>query len=135
MAYFSLFGDHFNPDEVTSKLNINPTRTAIKGDAINELHSRKETSWTLSTEYEESLDINDQLKIVVNLLKDKVDALISLQMNHKLNSKFFIVVVIEDGQAPALYFDSDFIKFAGLINAEIDIDLYANPYKSEWDEE
>ena len=34
---------------------------------------------------------------------------------------------------PALYLDSEQIKFANDINAEFDIDTYANPYNSEWD--
>lgn len=128
MAYFSLFGDRFNIDEVTAKLKVTPTRTAQKGDVINEKHRIKETSWTLGTEYEESLDVNEQLKKVWSLLRDKVNEINSIQTEHRLKSKFFVVIIIEEGLTPALYLDADFIKFAGLIHAEIDVDLYANPY-------
>ncbi|MFJ3390822.1 MULTISPECIES: hypothetical protein [unclassified Lysinibacillus] len=37
-------------------------------------------------------------------------------------------VKIEKGNTPALYLDKDIIKFASSIEAEFDVDLYANPY-------
>ncbi|MDQ0170096.1 DUF4279 domain-containing protein [Paenibacillus tundrae] len=130
-AYYSLFGDHFDPDEVTSKLAITPTSITRKGDTINAKHSHPETSWTLSTEYEESLDVNKQLNKVMNSLKDKVDEINTTQAQNQLKSKFYIVIVMEEGYTPALYFDSNFIKFADSIHAEIDVDLYANPYSAD----
>ncbi|MCG7376764.1 DUF4279 domain-containing protein [Paenibacillus sp. ACRSA] len=130
-AYYSLFGDHFDPNEVTSKLEFTPTSITRKGDIINAKHSHPETSWTLSTEYEESLDVNEQLNKVMNVLKDKVDEINTIQVQNQLKSKFFIVIVMEDGYTPALYFDSNFIKFADSIHAEIDVDLYANPYSAD----
>ncbi|MDR6723629.1 hypothetical protein J2W91_002091 [Paenibacillus amylolyticus] len=130
-AYYSLFGDHFDPTEVTSKLEITPTSITRKREIINAKHSHPETSWTLSTEYEESLDVNEQLNKVMNVLKDKVDEINTIQIQNQLKSKFFIVIVMENGYTPALYFDSYLIKFADSIHAEIDIDLYANPYSAD----
>ncbi|MEK4053024.1 DUF4279 domain-containing protein [Paenibacillus sp. FSL F4-0087] len=133
MAYFSLFGDEFDPNYVTSILKIEPTNTAYKGDIINKRHRIKETSWTLGTEYEESLDVNHQLTKIVDLLKNKVKEINSIRIEHRLFTKFFIVIRIEEGKTPALYFDSDFIEFVNMIHAEIDVDLYTNPYDEELD--
>lgn len=36
---------------------------------------------------------------------------------------------MEEGHTPALYLDKDVINFASSIEAEFDIDLYANPYE------
>ncbi|WP_128101529.1 DUF4279 domain-containing protein [Paenibacillus sp. DCT19] len=130
-AYYSLFGDYFDPDEVTSKLEITPTSVTRKGDIINVKHSHQETSWTVGTEYEESLDVNDQLIKVMNVLKEKTDEINTIQAQNQLKSKFYIVMVMEEGYTPALYFDSNFIKFADSIHAEIDVDLYANPYSAD----
>lgn len=130
-AYYSLFGDHFDPDEVSSKLEITPTSVTRKGDIINVKHRYPETSWTLGTDYEESLDVNDQLIKVMNVLKEKASQINTIQVQNQLKSKFFIVIVMENGYTPALYFDSDLIRFADSIHAEIDVDLYANPYSAD----
>lgn len=42
-----------------------------------------------------------------------------------------IVIIIEEGHTPALYLNNNAIKFASNIEAEFDIDLYANPYKDK----
>lgn len=98
MAYFCLFGDEFDPNHVTSILKIEPTNTAYKGDIINEKLRVKETSWTLGTEYEESLDVNHQLRKVVDTLRNKVKEINSIRIEHQLSTKFFIVIRIEEGE-------------------------------------
>ncbi|ETT51586.1 hypothetical protein C170_14375 [Paenibacillus sp. FSL H7-689] len=65
------------------------------------------------------------------MLRNKVKEINSIRIEHQLRIKFFIVIRIEEGKTPALYFDSDFIEFVNMIHAEIDVDLYANPYNEE----
>ncbi len=65
MVEFNIIGDTFNPDIVTQKLIINPTEIWIKGEQIKDKDLyRKHTLWSKATKYEESLDINDQLKTI-----------------------------------------------------------------------
>jgi hypothetical protein len=51
-----------------------------------------------------------------------------------LECKFFIVIKIDKGNSPALYMDKEIIKFASSIEAEFEVDLYANPYESNFNE-
>lgn len=88
MAYFSLFGDEFDPNYVTSILKIESTNTAYKGDIINKKHRIKETSWTLGTDYEESLDVNHQLTKVLDLLRNKVKEINSIRNENRLSTNF-----------------------------------------------
>ncbi|MFJ6211623.1 DUF4279 domain-containing protein [Lysinibacillus sp. NPDC092081] len=128
--YFSLFGDDFPIDDVTEKLEITPTDTYKKGDLIQNrsIFIRKETSWDLGTGYQFSLDVNDQLKQIIGMLQNKSSIINEIKEAYSLECKFFIVIKIEKGNTPALYLDKDIIKFASSIEAEIDVDLYANPY-------
>lgn len=103
MAYFSLFGDEFDPNHVTSILRTEPTNTAYKGDIINKKYRIKETSWTLGTDYEESLDVNHQLIKVVDTLRNKVEEINSIRIEHQLSTKFFIVIRIEEGNSCSLF--------------------------------
>ncbi|MCY9549980.1 DUF4279 domain-containing protein [Lysinibacillus xylanilyticus] len=128
--YFSLFGDDFSIDDVTEKLEITPTDTYKKGDLIQNrsIFIRKETSWDLGTGYQFSLDVNDQLKQIIGMLQNKSSIINEIKEAYSLECKFFIVIKIEKGNTPALYLDKDIIKFASSIEAEIEVDLYANPY-------
>ena len=133
-AYFSLFGDDFPLDDVSLMLDTQPTETRAKGQLSRNNTIINETSWTLGTEYEESLDVSEQLNKIVKRLIHKVDTINQLQQNYNLRCKFVIVIKIEDGMTPSLFFDQRIIEIISKLKAEIDIDLYANPYRSEFED-
>lgn len=120
----------FPIDDGTEKLEVTPTDTYKKGDLIPNCSTvfRKEASWDLGTGYQFSLDVNDQLKQIVGMLQNKSSIINEIKEAYSLECKFFIVIKIEKGNTPALYLDKDIIKFASSIEAEFDVDLYANPY-------
>lgn len=134
MAYFSMVGDHFPLDEITKELAIEPTETYVKGDIIESVGDftradspkmrRIETDWTLSTGYQNSLDINGQLKPILKALKDKQKELIRLKEKYGLTYIFSVVITIENNQTPAMHLEKDIIDFASAIGAEIGFDLY-----------
>ena len=135
-VYFSLFGDDFPIDDITEKLEVTPTETYKKGDLIPNRSTirRNETSWDLGTGYQVSLDVNDQFQQIIGKLQNKASIINEIKEAYFLECKFFIVIKIEQGNTPALYLDKDIIKFASSIEAEFDVDLFANPYKSDFDE-
>lgn len=85
---------------------------------------RKHTLWSISTEYEESLDINDQLETILSVLAPKTFDLIELRNTLGVEYRFCVVINIENNQKPAMYLDTDTIEFLNKILAEIDFDLY-----------
>ncbi|MTH55343.1 DUF4279 domain-containing protein [Bacillus mangrovi] len=135
MVNFSLYGDVFPLDYVTDKLGLQPTHSYNKGDLIPNYSTalyKKETSWDLETGYEESLNTEIQLQRILKSLLNKSSSIIELKNMYSLDCKFSIVIIVEEGETPAFYLSKEFIKFASLIEAEIDIDLYANPYESNY---
>jgi hypothetical protein len=132
-----LYGDEFPIDEVTEKLKVTPTETYKKGNLIpnrSTVRYRKETSWDLGTGYQDSLDVNDQLQQIVGKLQHKSSTINEIKQAYSLECKFFIVIKIDKGNSPALYMDKEIIKFASSIEAEFEVDLYANPYESNFNE-
>ncbi|NQX63734.1 DUF4279 domain-containing protein [Paenibacillus qinlingensis] len=123
MAYFSILGDVFPLDEATRTLNIKPTSTHQKGDTVRN-HIKTETDWTLSTDFQESHDINEQLNPLLNQLESKINELQELKNNYDLSLLFMVVIQIENNEKPAMYLKSRIINFASAINAEIHFDLY-----------
>ena len=144
MVYFSLYGDEFPIDFVSETLKIAPTKAYKKGEVIVRPHNpnvistktlyRKETAWELSTSYQESYDVKEQMDEIVGPLKNKATIINQLKEKYKLECKIFIVIVMENGYSPSLYLDNEQIEFANSVKAEIDIDLYANPYQSGFDD-
>ncbi|GGF95309.1 hypothetical protein GCM10010916_10840 [Paenibacillus abyssi] len=134
MAYFSIFGDDFPLDKVTQILNIEPTRSYKKGEVIVRPKNdnviitttiyRKETDWELSTGYQESTDINDQLYLLLDTLENKVSELIRIKDEYKVSFTFMIVINIENNETPAMCLEQRFISFVHTINAGVDFDLY-----------
>ncbi len=125
MAEFAIIGENFTKQNITNQLQIEPTEFYSKGDKIkNRDLYRKETAWSLATEYEESLDINLQLNKLISILNDKKEELLKLKRTYNLFYKFFIVIKIEENETPAIYLDTTTISFANDLGIEFDFDLY-----------
>jgi hypothetical protein len=97
----------------------------LKGDNVpGKSIKRNKSCWRVSTGYQESLDVNEQLNEIMKLFQEKSDKLIELMHLYNFEIMISIVINIEDNQKPAIYFDKQSIRFICQINAEIDIDLY-----------
>ncbi|EJS69420.1 DUF4279 domain-containing protein [Bacillus wiedmannii] len=134
MAYFSASGDIFPVEAITNALRIEPTRTYKKDDVVARRDNpnlvstktlyRKETDWTLSTGYQESYDINNQLHVILKSLEGKTEQLKHLKKKYSLQFLFMVVIQVENNESPAMYLQKDIIDFASSIQAEIHFDLY-----------
>ncbi|BBH24420.1 hypothetical protein Back11_57650 [Paenibacillus baekrokdamisoli] len=124
-------------------MKLKPTHSHTKGESIqrnphsniiqNITNFRKETAWEIGSDYEESLDVDEQLNKVVNQLKGKEEKIIEICKRYNLCCMFMIVIIMNEGFTPTLSINKEMIKIANNIGAEILFDLYANPYKSELD--
>ncbi|MDW3036107.1 MULTISPECIES: DUF4279 domain-containing protein [Bacillus cereus group] len=133
MAYFSITGDIFPVEAITDALNIEPTRTYKKGDIVARRDNpnlvstktlyRKETNWALSTGYQESYDINNQLYVILKSLEEKTEPLKQLKKKYDLEFLFMVVIQIENNESPAMYLQKDILDFTSSIQAEIHFDL------------
>lgn len=105
MAYFSATGDIFPVEAITDVLSIEPTRSYKKGDVVARHDNpnivstktlyREETAWTLSTGYQESYDINNQLHVILKSLEEKTEQLKQLKKKYDLQFLFMVVIQAE----------------------------------------
>ncbi|WP_409292788.1 DUF4279 domain-containing protein [Peribacillus sp. SCS-37] len=133
-AAFILIGEDFPIDDVTERLGLKPSVSYRRGDRIpnrSSVRFRKETCWALETGYEASLDVNIQLHTIINQIQGKADLIKAIKAEYSLDCKFEIVIIIEDGDTPAFYLDKEILAFAAGIGTELDVDLYANPYRAD----
>lgn len=125
MAEFIITGDDFEPNLITEVTGIQPAGHYIKGEKVeNKEIFYKETCWFISTNYQESLDINLQLNQLLSDLVPNIEKLNKLKSEYNLNFIFSFSIRIVDNQSPAIYLESDAIKAAYELNAEFDFDLY-----------
>ncbi len=127
-VYFELYGDHFDPDELTEFLGIEPTSTVRAGDMVFKKPA-KQNSWELSTEniVDEFIDIYELSSSLINILKPKQSKILEAIDQFDLSSKFEVVLwfsVNENHSTPAIGFEAGTIELLGEIGAFIDIDTY-----------
>ncbi|MGD8811534.1 MAG: DUF4279 domain-containing protein [Thioalkalispiraceae bacterium] len=128
-AYFALVGYHFNPDDVTRLLGLEPTSTDDAG-ANSSLDKPVISSWEFSTETHTSetqeLDIykliDDEILKKIEPAKDKI---IEVCKTHNLSPRIGVVLTLsidKDETTPDVGFGARVIKFCSEIGAFLNID-------------
>jgi len=123
-VYFCLFGDNFEPDEVTKIIGLSPTRTRKKANPIP-----KCSSWEYSTGKieDEVVDVFEMSSSLVAILAPYIDNILEAKKEYDLQAVLEVVLTItvdESKSTPAIGFESDVIKFLYKVGATIDIDTY-----------
>lgn len=128
-AYFGISGYHFNPDEVTRILELEPTSTNDAGMS-GSLDKPVISSWEFSTvtinSDEHEVDvyklIDDEILKKIEPAKDKI---IEVCKNHNLSPRLGVELVLsvdQDESCPDVGFGSRVTKFCADIGAFINID-------------
>jgi hypothetical protein len=125
-VYFTLFGDDFDPSEVTRLVGLEPTSTRRKGNPIP-----KHTWWKVSTGKTEGelVDIYEMSSALVEKLTPQTQGI--LRATHELKLEAILEVVLyismnESVSTPAIGFTPEVISFLSAVGASIDIDTYRN---------
>lgn len=80
--------------------------------------------WSIDTGYEQSEDINVQIKKIYDKIKAKSKEINKIKDLACGEVGFVITVKQEnEGVLPAIYYESEFVKFAATIGADINMDF------------
>jgi len=123
---FALYGDEFDPDQVTNLIGVKPTTTKRKGSPIP-----KFTSWALSTGKIENdvIDVYDMSSALVSQLSPHIAKIIEAKHRFGLEATLQVVLRIttdETKSTPTIGFERDVISFLNTVGASIDVDTYRN---------
>ncbi|WP_017811051.1 DUF4279 domain-containing protein [Paenibacillus shenyangensis] len=125
MVEFIITGEQLDLNKLTNVIGISPSESWLKGDPIpDKKTARPDSCWILSTGYEESLDINDQLYKMMSRISSKIDILNDLKQEDSLKFVVAIVINVEEDIKPAMHFEKQFIEFAYNLKTEFYIELY-----------
>jgi len=128
-AYFGISGYHFNPEEVTRILGLEPTSVNAAGTS-GSLDKPVISSWEISsttiTSDEQEVDVyklvDDEILKKIEPAKDKI---IEVCKNHNLSPRLGVELVLsvdKDENCPEVGFGSRVTKFCAEIGAFINID-------------
>lgn len=129
-AYFSLSGYHFNPEDITRLIGVEPTST---NDAGMRSGADKPaiSSWELSTDTvtsedgTEEVDLYKLTEITFKQLEPIKEQIIAVCKSHNLSARFGVVVTLsiaKGDSCPDVGFGGRLVKFLSDIGAFIDVD-------------
>ena len=129
--YFALTGLGFDPDAISTALNLAPTRAVYEGNSIG-MGGRISgySSWQYGTPILRDGDvfrlneIADELIVTLLPVQDKIAELIKA---HRLEAYLMIVLTVstdERDSTPAIGFSPQVISFCHAVGASIEFDIY-----------
>lgn len=122
-VYFVLKGS-FDPASITNMLKLAPTEEWREGDKGKSGIRKKYDSWIVGTGYIKTLDSSELIKKVFDMLHPSKDLLAKAINDFDLIANFMVVAKVENKETPSIDFERDLLKFAGEINASLEVDLH-----------
>jgi len=130
-VYLNLFGDAFNPDEVSQTIGLVSATVRRKGEQRPEVPLPRESAWTFSTGKVEDdmIDVYAMSEALVTKLAPYVDKIVEVKKMFSLTCVLQVVLWIDQDATksmPAIGFEHAVIDFLNAVGATIDIDTYRN---------
>ena len=124
-AYFTLAGYHFNPDDITRLLGIEPTSVNSAG-ANSGLDNPVISSWELSTDnIDADVDVYALTDIIIKQLEPIKEKILQVVKSHNLSPRIGVVLVLsvdKDEAVPDVGFGARTIRFLAEIGAFINVE-------------
>lgn len=129
-AYFALSGYHFNPDDITRLLGIEPTSVDSAG-ANSGLDKPVISSWELSTDTvttengTDDVDVYKLTEIILKQLEPIKEEILQVIKSHNLSPRIGVVLTLsvdKNETCPDVGFGARMVSFLAEIGAFINID-------------
>lgn len=121
-----LTGAPFDPDEVTSRLGIEPTHHFRAGDPMPFGHGRRRWDlWRVTVGPTEAYDIDAMLDQLRHQVSAPAAQIRDLCAELALESQVFVTTTPAGSLNPSLRFSSEFVAWAAELGALIDVDVRA----------
>lgn len=123
-SHFTLYGD-FDPDELTSIIDITPDATWRRGDRYaSTLVTFKTDAWRISVFHEGQGSCDAYTNELLQRLEGKHKIIRNLLKEKKLEASISHIIYVDDNEVPIIDVNVATMKKPIDINADIDIDLY-----------
>ena len=124
-AHFTLSGYHFDPDDITRIIGIEPTSVDASG-AHSALDKPVISSWELSTEtMMDNIDVYKMTDTLIKKIEPAKDKILQVIKSHNLSPRIGVVLVlsVDKGEtSPDVGFGARTIRFLADIGAFINVE-------------
>jgi hypothetical protein len=124
-AYFMLAGYHFNPDDVTRLLALEPTKIDASG-ATSGLDNPVLSTWELSTDtITDDVDVYKLTDTLITQIEPVKEKILQVIKSHNLSPRIGVVLVLsvdKDASVPEVGFGARTIRFLAEIGAFINVE-------------
>ncbi len=122
---FTLTDFDCDPEEITARVGITPTKTWRVGDFINKKKTMKYeyNGWKLHSKIEKNADLESHIISVLEQLKSGWESLVKISQSYYTEISCAIYIY-SDTERPAIHFSKQIIQKIAELNAEIDVDIY-----------
>ena len=124
-VHFTLGGYHFNPDDITRHIGLEPTRVDASGMG-GSLDKPSLSFWELSTEtVTDDIDIYKMTEGLIKQVEPAKEKILQIIKSHNLSPRIEVVLVLsvdKDESEPEVGFGARTIKFLSEIGAFINVD-------------
>lgn len=124
-AYFMLAGYHFNPDDVTRLLAIEPTKIDASG-ATSGLDNPVLSTWEVSTDtVTDDVDVYRLTDELIKQIEPAKDKILQVIKSHNLSPRIGVELVLsvdKDESEPEVGFGARTIRFLSEIGAFINVE-------------
>lgn len=120
--YFSFDAEYFNTEEITEKLNIEPTSVMIKKEPVP-----KSTAWIYKINAGNEIDLEIFLKKLIDIFETKIEIINNLKNKLNLSTRIQFVIDIDinpESSTPYFGLNKRIIDFLAKTETTVDFDLY-----------
>jgi len=121
---FALVGDQVEPQHITERLGLSPSRGGRVGEPIIAGKGKRLTNaWILSIGPERSYALDEQIDQLVAQLKPKTGEIARLRVELEVEARLYCAVYVAD-ETPEIWFSPGVVAWAAEIGASVGVDLY-----------
>jgi hypothetical protein len=120
--YFSFDAEYFDTNEITEKLNIEPTSVMIKKEPVP-----KSKAWIYQIDAGNKIDLEFFLKKLIDIFEPKIEMIKYLKDKLNLTTRIQFVVEIDinpETSTPYFGLNKRTIDFLAKTETEVDFDIY-----------
>ena len=130
-VYLRLYGDAFDPDEVSQCIGLAGAKVLRKGERRPEIPLPRISAWIFSTGKveDEVIDVYAMSEALITKLAPYVEKIVEVKQKFALTCVLQVVLWIDQDETksmPAIGFEHAVIDFLNAVGGTIDIDTYRN---------
>ncbi|ANM30585.1 hypothetical protein ABI59_14880 [Acidobacteria bacterium Mor1] len=127
-----LFGATLDISRVTREIEVIPTSTWRVGDTIGASGRRRsDSAWKFAIEKQGVTAVAPVLEALLEVLEPRFAAFLDVIRSQQAEVEFACVVYVDDDLVPALQIPNSALQRMAQCGADLDIDLYPNPFEPE----